>query len=57
VEQSLRDNDMIATPVRRLISRLPVMIEESATVQAEVQDWGLGIGTRFCYGRQLVQRR
>ncbi len=33
VEQSLRDNDMIATPVRRLISRLPVMIEESATVQ------------------------
>ncbi len=34
VEQSLRDNDMIATRVRRLISRLPVMIEESATVQA-----------------------
>ena len=33
VEQSLRDNDMIATPVRRLISRLPVMIEESATAQ------------------------
>ncbi|MDZ7751130.1 MAG: DUF294 nucleotidyltransferase-like domain-containing protein [Gammaproteobacteria bacterium] len=33
VEQSLRDNDMIATRVRRLISRLPVMIEESATVQ------------------------
>ncbi|MBK5970295.1 MULTISPECIES: DUF294 nucleotidyltransferase-like domain-containing protein [Thiorhodovibrio] len=33
VEQSQRDNDMIATPVRRLISRLPVMIEESATVQ------------------------
>jgi CBS domain-containing protein len=33
VEQSRRDNDMIATPVRRLISRLPVMIEESATVQ------------------------
>ena len=34
VEQSLRDNDMIATPVRRLISRLPVMIEENATAQA-----------------------
>lgn len=33
VEQSQRDNDMIATPVRRLISRLPVMIEESASVQ------------------------
>jgi CBS domain-containing protein len=33
VEQSLRNNDMIATPVRRLISRLPVMIEESASVQ------------------------
>ena len=33
VEQSRRDNDMIATPVRRLISRLPVMIQESATVQ------------------------
>ncbi|MBK5931564.1 DUF294 nucleotidyltransferase-like domain-containing protein [Halochromatium salexigens] len=33
VEQSQRDNDMIATRVRRLISRLPVMIEESATVQ------------------------
>ena len=33
VEQSLSDNDMIATPVRRLISRLPVMIEESATAQ------------------------
>ena len=34
VEQSLRDNDMMATPVRRLISRLPVMIEENATAQA-----------------------
>ncbi len=33
VEQSLRDNDMMATPVRRLISRMPVMIQESATVQ------------------------
>ncbi|MCF7982967.1 MAG: DUF294 nucleotidyltransferase-like domain-containing protein [Thiohalocapsa sp.] len=33
VENSLRDNDMIATPVRRLISRLPVMIQESATAQ------------------------
>ncbi len=33
VEQSQRNNDMIATPVRRLISRLPVMIEESASVQ------------------------
>jgi len=33
VEQSLSDNDMIATPVRRLISRLPVVIEESATAQ------------------------
>ncbi|AGA92319.1 putative signal-transduction protein containing cAMP-binding and CBS domains [Thioflavicoccus mobilis 8321] len=33
VEQSQRNNDMMATPVRRLISRLPVMIEESATVQ------------------------
>jgi CBS domain-containing protein len=34
VEQSLRDNDMTATPVRRLIARLPVMIEENATAQA-----------------------
>ncbi len=33
VEQSLRDNDMITTRVRRLISRLPVMIEASATAQ------------------------
>jgi CBS domain-containing protein len=33
VEQSQRNNDMIATPVRRLISRLPVMIHEDATVQ------------------------
>lgn len=33
VEHSLRDNDMIATPVRRLISRLPVMIEDTSTAQ------------------------
>ncbi len=33
VEQSARDNDMMVTRVRRLISRLPVMIEDSATVQ------------------------
>jgi len=33
VEQSQRDNDMIATRVRRLISRLPVVIDESASVQ------------------------
>ncbi|BCO30299.1 cyclic nucleotide-binding protein [Thiohalobacter sp. COW1] len=33
VEQRLRDNDMIATRVRRLITRMPVMIEESASVQ------------------------
>lgn len=33
VEQSQRDNDMLATRVRRLISRLPVMIQESASVQ------------------------
>ena len=33
VERSLRNNDMISTRVRRLISRLPVMIEESATAQ------------------------
>src|SRR6056297_625610 len=31
VEQSLRNNDMIATRVRRLISRLPVMIQDNAT--------------------------
>ncbi len=33
VEQSLRNNDMIATRVRRLISRLPVMIQDNATAQ------------------------
>lgn len=33
VEQSLRDNDMSVTRIRRLIIRMPVMIEESATVQ------------------------
>jgi CBS domain-containing protein len=33
VEQSARDNDMMVTRVRRLITRLPVMIDESATVQ------------------------
>lgn len=33
VEQSLRNNDMLATRVRRLISRLPVMIQENATAQ------------------------
>ncbi|HSP00641.1 MAG TPA: DUF294 nucleotidyltransferase-like domain-containing protein [Thioalkalivibrio sp.] len=33
VEQSVRDNDMMVTRVRRLITRMPVMIEESATVQ------------------------
>ncbi|MCW8829790.1 MAG: DUF294 nucleotidyltransferase-like domain-containing protein, partial [Gammaproteobacteria bacterium] len=33
VEQGLRDNDMMATRVRKLLSRLPVMIDEEATVQ------------------------
>lgn len=33
VEQQQRNNDMIATRVRRLITRMPIMIEESATVQ------------------------
>ncbi|KUJ71316.1 DUF294 nucleotidyltransferase-like domain-containing protein [Thiomicrospira sp. WB1] len=33
VEQSARGNDMMFTPVRRLITRLPVMIEASASVQ------------------------
>ena len=33
VEQSARSNDMMVTRVRRLISRLPVMIEESASVR------------------------
>lgn len=33
VEHSARSNDMMVTRVRRLITRLPVMIDESATVQ------------------------
>ncbi|ACL74200.1 DUF294 nucleotidyltransferase-like domain-containing protein [Thioalkalivibrio sulfidiphilus] len=33
VEQTARSNDLMVTRVRRLISRLPVMIHESATVQ------------------------
>jgi CBS domain-containing protein len=33
VEQSERENDMMITRVRSLLSRLPVSIEESATVQ------------------------
>jgi CBS domain-containing protein len=33
VEGSMRNNDMMVTRVRRLITRLPVMIEESASVQ------------------------
>ena len=33
VEQSMRDSDMMVTRVRKLIGRLPVMIEESASVQ------------------------
>lgn len=33
VEQSMRDNDMMVTRVRKLITRMPVMIEESASVQ------------------------
>ena len=33
VEQTRRENDMMATRIRKLISRLPVMIETSATVQ------------------------
>lgn len=33
VEQSRRENDMMVTRVRSLIGRLPVMIEESATVE------------------------
>jgi CBS domain-containing protein len=37
VEQNERSNDMMVTRVRRLITRLPVMIEESATVQEAAQ--------------------
>jgi len=33
VEQRQHDNDMMVTRVRRLITRLPLMVEESATVQ------------------------
>ena len=33
VEQSMRDNDMMVTRVRKLITRMPVMIEELASVQ------------------------
>ncbi len=33
VEQTIRDNDMMVTRVRKLITRMPVMIEESASVQ------------------------
>ncbi|HEY9201844.1 MAG TPA: DUF294 nucleotidyltransferase-like domain-containing protein [Gammaproteobacteria bacterium] len=37
VEQSQRENDMMVTRVRSLISRLPVTIEESATVEQAAQ--------------------
>ena len=37
VEQSARGNDMMVTPVRRLITRLPVWIEAAASVQAAAQ--------------------
>lgn len=33
LEQGQRDNDMMITRVRRLITRLPIMIENTATVQ------------------------
>ncbi|MCA1806229.1 MAG: DUF294 nucleotidyltransferase-like domain-containing protein [Xanthomonadaceae bacterium] len=33
VEVCMRDNDMMVTRVRKLITRMPVMIEESASVQ------------------------
>lgn len=33
IDQSWRENDLLSTPVRKLISRLPVMIDASATVQ------------------------
>ncbi len=39
VEQSARENDLMVTRVRTLLSRLPVTIEESATVEeAEAHD-------------------
>ena len=37
VKQSAGDNDMMVTPVRRLITRLPVMIEQSANIQEAAQ--------------------
>lgn len=37
VDQHERENDMMSTRIRKLISRLPVMIEASATVQAAAQ--------------------
>lgn len=37
VEQSQRENDMMVTRVRSLISRLPVTIEESASVEQAAQ--------------------
>lgn len=37
VEQSQRENDMMVTRVRSLISRLPVTIEESATAEQAAQ--------------------
>ncbi|MDZ7805319.1 DUF294 nucleotidyltransferase-like domain-containing protein [Thiohalophilus sp.] len=37
VEQTQRDNDMMITRIRRLITRLPVMIENTATVQEAAQ--------------------
>ncbi len=33
VEQHMRENDMMITRVRKLITRMPVMVEESASVQ------------------------
>lgn len=37
VEQHMRENDLMVTRVRKLITRLPVMIEESASVQEAAQ--------------------
>lgn len=37
VKQSASENDMMVTPVRRLITRLPVMIEQSASIQEAAQ--------------------
>ncbi len=37
VKQSANENDMMVTPIRRLITRLPVMIERSATIQEAAQ--------------------